>query len=181
MVRRRRSFPDGPAWGWAALLACCLLSGPAAAQQGPWREPNPCAAGKLPAPDYSRCLFEATQASERAVTAAFEAAMAVVEGRADLPSVQRNRWKSQLDEAQTRFVLFRNLDCQSVAPFEGPRGIGNFEQRALCLIENNSRRERDLAARYPRPKTPVAVAAQGGETLSPHPATWTVPGGPRLD
>ncbi|TDT96426.1 uncharacterized protein DUF1311 [Azorhizobium sp. AG788] len=159
-----------------------LAAAPAGAQERPWREPNPCA-GRMPAPDYSRCLSEAAALSEREVTAAFEAAMAVVEGRTDLAAVQRNRWKGQLDEAQSRFLLFRNLDCQSVAPFEGPRGIGNFEQRALCLIENNARRARDLAARYPKPVVPPVLAAKmaalEGEGF--HPATWTDPTTPRLD
>ncbi len=97
-----------------------LAAAPAGAQERPWREPNPCA-GRMPAPDYSRCLSEAAALSEREVTGRLRAAMAVVEGRTDLAAVQRNRWKGQLDEAQSRFLLFRNLDCQSVAPFEGPR------------------------------------------------------------
>ncbi len=163
----------GGLWGAAAPTA--------AAEEGPWREQNPCLTGKLPAQDYSRCLFDATQSTDRAMTAAFEAAMAVVEGRTDLAGVQRARWKSQLDEAQLRFVLFRNFDCQSVAPFEGQRGIGNFEQRALCLIENNLRRERDLRARYRPPPQVATRALDPGAAQAPHPATWTAPAAPVLD
>lgn len=153
-----------------------------AADDGPWREPNPCLIGKRPTPDYSRCLFEATQSTDRAMVAAFEAAMVVVEGRADLAGVQRARWKSQLDEAQVRFVMFRNFDCQSVAPFEGQRGIGNFEQRALCLIENNLRRERDLRARYrPPPQVAGGAASDPAGSLRLQAATWTMPARPLLD
>lgn len=160
-----------------------VLAPPAsAADEGPWREPNPCLNGKLPTPDYSRCLFEATQSTDRAMVAAFEAAMAVVEGRTDLAAVQRARWKSQLDEAQVRFVMFRNFDCQSVAPFEGRRGIGDFEQRSLCLIENNLRRERDLRARYrPPPQVAGRMAPDPAGSLRLQAATWTTPAPPPLD
>jgi hypothetical protein len=77
-----------------------------------------------------------------------------------------------LDEAQSRFLLYRNFDCQSVAPFEGPRGIGNFEQRALCLMEANTRRAGELRARYGRPPAPggAAALAQGPQD---RPGTWT--------
>lgn len=160
------------------VLACPAT----AAEEGPWREPNPCVTGNLPTSDYSRCLFEATQSTDRAMTAAFEAAMAVVEGRTDLAGVQRARWKSQLDEAQVRFLMFRNFDCQSVAPFEGQRGIGNFEQRSLCLIENNLRRERDLRARYrPPPQMAGRAPSDPAERARLHPATWTGPSPPVLD
>lgn len=101
--------------------------------------------------EYNRCLYDFTRTSEQELEAELANALAVVDARTDLPAVQRTKWRNLLDEAQSRFLLFRNFDCQSVAPFEGPRGIGNFEQRALCLIEANSRRSRELRARYGSP------------------------------
>lgn len=125
----------------------------------------------MPARDYGRCLYDAIALSEKVMEAAVDNAVAVIESRADLAGVQRTRWKSLLDEAQVRFVLYRNFDCQGVAPYEGGKGIGNFEQRSLCLIANNERRANDLRLRYGEPVTvPPATAPAAG--LGTRPATW---------
>ncbi|MDI4656514.1 lysozyme inhibitor LprI family protein [Xanthobacter autotrophicus] len=137
-----------------------------------WSGTPACPKEKISGGQYNRCLFEATRTSEQALEVELSNAFTVIEARADLQGVQRARWKTMLDEAQSRFLLYRNFDCQSVAPFEGPRGIGNFEQRALCLIEANTRRAGELRARYGRPPAPGAAGApaQGPQD---RPGTWT--------
>lgn len=141
---------------------------------------GPCPRDALPADQRSRCLHETIRASEQALEAGMANALRVIDARSDLAPVQRNRWKDLLEEAQSRFLLYRNFDCQSVAPFEGPRGIGNFEERALCLIGANTRRAEALAARYPPPAAaPAGTAPADGP--QPRPATWTHPSPPPLD
>ena len=128
--------------------------------------------------DYNRCLYDAQRTSEAALEAEVGNAIAVIESRADLVAVQRSRWKNLLDEAQSRFLIFRNFDCQSVAPFEGKRGIGNFEQRTLCLIEVNSRRARELRGRY---GTPLPAVAEGAKGPQARPGAWVFPTSPPVD
>ncbi|MFG1372914.1 lysozyme inhibitor LprI family protein [Xanthobacter oligotrophicus] len=145
-----------------------------------WAGTPACPKDRISGGQYNRCLFEATRTSEQALEVELSNAFAVIEARADLQGVQRARWKTMLDEAQSRFLLYRNFDCQSVAPFEGPRGIGNFEQRALCLIEANMRRAGELRARY------VATVATTTERTRPNgpedrPGTWTHPVPPAAD
>ncbi|MDI4666304.1 DUF1311 domain-containing protein [Xanthobacter autotrophicus] len=137
-----------------------------------WSGTPACPREKISGGQYNRCLFEATRTSEQALEAELSNAFTVIEARADLQGAQRARWRTMLDEAQSRFLLYRNFDCQSVAPFEGPRGIGNFEQRALCLIEANTRRAGELRARYGRPPAPpgAGALAQGPRD---RPGTWT--------
>ena len=147
------------------LLLCLVLAGglgpPAASAAAPkgapadkeapadhWHATASCPRDVVAPRDYNRCLYDARRASEQALEAEVDNAMAVIDARSDLAPVQRSRWKNLLDESQSRFLIFRNFDCQSVAPYEGPRGIGNFEQRNLCLIEVNIRRARDLRERY---------------------------------
>jgi len=144
---------------------------PVVAREDPWPISARCERGKIPAREYSRCLYDAIQLSDKVLQAALDTAYGVVDARADLAAVQRSRWKTQLQEAQTRFVMFRNFDCQGVAPYEGTRGIGNFEQRALCLIATNERRARDLRLRYGDipPAPPPADPALNAGT---RPATW---------
>ena len=145
---------------------------PVPAREDPWPISARCERGRVPARDYHRCLYDAIQLSEKALQTGLDTAYGVVDARADLAAVQRSRWKTQLQEAQTRFVMFRNFDCQGVAPYEGTRGIGNFEQRALCLIATNERRTQDLRLRYgdippaPPPADPALAAA------GTRPATW---------
>lgn len=140
-----------------------------------------------PAPgEYSRCLYDTIRASEQALEAEVANAMGFIAGRSDLAPVQRARWTSLFEEAQSRFVLYRNFDCQSVAPFEGRRGIGNFEARALCLIASNTRRADELAARYARPAKPPGGAAapagpDGPDGPLDRPGAWTHPTPPPLE
>ncbi|MGQ3675984.1 lysozyme inhibitor LprI family protein [Xanthobacter sp. TB0139] len=125
---------------------------------------------------YNRCLFDATQTSEKALDVALTNALTVISRREDLAAVQRNAWRNLLEEAQHRFVMFRNYDCQSVAPFEGPRGIGNFERRALCLIAGNHRRAQALYRRYGVP----GQIRPGAGGPAPQLGSWTLPGYPTL-
>lgn len=144
----------------------------------PWSPARACPPDEVSPRDYNRCLFDAFQASERALEAEMANAMAVIDQRADLAPPQRARWKNLLDEAQSRFLLFRNFDCQGVAPFEGTRGIGNFVQRSLCLIETNAHRVSELRRRYGNLPPPADAAASG-----PHyrPGAWTFPISPPVD
>lgn len=140
----------------------------------------PCPRDSVPAAERGRCLYDTIRTSEQALEAELANALRVIDARSDLAPVQRSRWKSLLDEAQSRFLLYRNFDCQSVAPFEGRRGIGNFEERALCLITANTRRAEALAARYVRPAPQEGAApAPGGP--EPRPGVWTHPSPPVLD
>lgn len=143
------------------LAALALAGGAQAAPVDPdggfWQPVEICPRGTGAPRDYAQCLAATIRTSEQALEAELANAVLVIATRADLSPAQRGRWKTLLEEAQSRFLLYRNFDCQSVAPFEGPRGIGNFEQRALCLIGANSRRAAELHARYT--DAPLAVAS----------------------
>ncbi|QTL02760.1 DUF1311 domain-containing protein [Aquabacter sp. L1I39] len=154
-------------------------SGPAAA----WPLGERCPRDTLFPREFNRCLFDAVRLSDTVLNAALDTAIEVIEARVDLMPTQRARWKGQLQETHSRFLLFRNMDCQSVAPFEGGRAIGNFEQRSLCLIVTNERRAQDLRLRYgevpPIPTAPVAVAPVVNVGLRP--ATWLQGTAPPVD
>lgn len=137
-------------------------------EDDPWQPEEICPRDQVAPRDYNRCLFDATRTSEQALEAALSRAMTFISGRSDLSPAQRVMWRQQLDEAQYRFIIFRNFDCQSVAPFEGPRGIGNFEHRALCLIRMNRARADDLEQRY-RVAPPSSVAQAAAPVRRPPP------------
>jgi uncharacterized protein YecT (DUF1311 family) len=130
-------------------LLTILAITPAEAQQA---RPSQaiCERAKLPGRDYIECLEKASRDSDRTMNEALARARAVIESHAELAGVQKTRWKSALEEAQGVFLRFRGLECQNVAPYEGARGIGTFEERLACLVDKNAARARDLEARYGR-------------------------------
>lgn len=147
----------------------------------PWEEEPICPRDQVAPREYNRCLFDATRASEQALEAALGRAFAAISGRVDLAPAQRAAWRTLLEEAQYRFLIFRNFDCQSVAPFEGPRGIGNFEQRSLCLISTNRARAESLEQRYATQPRPATAQRQPARTVAPQmtrPATLERPAVP---
>jgi uncharacterized protein YecT (DUF1311 family) len=107
-----------------------------------------CDRGKLAARGYFECLETAVRDSDKILADAHARALGVVDARADLAAVQKTRWRNMLEEVQGQFIRFRNFECQNVAPYEGKKGIGAFEERLTCLIDKNNARAKDLAGRY---------------------------------
>lgn len=141
---------------------------------------------------YLDCLTALQVAGERDLQRSVEGVAATIEARTDLQPAQRRRWIGLFEEAQGRFVHWRNFECQSIAPFEGegPRqsiggrlgGSGVIEQRLICLVSHNERRARDLESRYapeggwpPAPPAPAPTSpGQAGATAAAQPAPPTV-------
>lgn len=107
-----------------------------------------CNRGKLLPRAYFECLESAVRNSDKILADAHARALGVVDARADLAPVQKTRWRNMLEEVQGQFIRFRNFECQNVAPYEGKKGIGAFEERLTCLVDKNSARAMDLAERY---------------------------------
>lgn len=142
---------------------------------------------------YLDCLSARQKESERKLARSVTGAQAAIEAREDLQPAQRRRWRALFEEAQSRFVQWRNFECQSIAPFEGGGaahsvggrlgGIGMLEQRMVCLITQNDLRAHDLEDRYapiggwpepppsevsdeePAPAEPAAEAPPAATTL----------------
>jgi uncharacterized protein YecT (DUF1311 family) len=110
-----------------------------------------CDRAKLAGRAYIECLGAAVRTSDQALAAALSRAHAVIDARSELTPAQKARWKNALDEAHGVFLRYRNLECQNVAPYEGSRGIGAFEERLSCLIDKGDARVRDLTSRYGGP------------------------------
>jgi uncharacterized protein YecT (DUF1311 family) len=136
-----------------AFLAILLLAAPIDAASAQELRPSQtaCERTKLPGRAYIECLEAAARGADKALNEAQARARAVIDARADLAPVQRNRWKNALEEAQNAFIAFRNVECQNVAPYEGARGIGAFEERLACIVDKATARARELDARYRKP------------------------------
>lgn len=129
---------------------------------------------------YLDCLGAALKSSEEELARAVSASFAAIEANGALADAQRRRWTALLDEAQGRFMRWRDFECQSIAPYEsgdetvvgGRRaGIGLLSERMRCLLRHNLLRAEDLTRRYPppanwvyRPAEPSPPPAQAAAT-----------------
>lgn len=134
----------------AILLLTILTSQPLMAAE---KRPSDiaCDRAKLIARSYFECLENAVRETNDKLGEAHARALGIVEARADLVPVQKTRWRNMLEETHGQFIRFRNFECQNVAPYEGKKGIGAFEERLTCLIDKNHARIREMAARYVAP------------------------------
>jgi uncharacterized protein YecT (DUF1311 family) len=134
-----------------ALPFLIVLAAPLAEAQQPPRPPQAaCDRAKLPGRSYIECLEAALRDSDRALNETIARIRALIDARTELAAVQKTRWKNALEEAQGMYLRFRGFECQNVAPYEGAKGIGAFEERLACLVDKNVARTRDLEARYGR-------------------------------
>ncbi|WP_371347506.1 lysozyme inhibitor LprI family protein [Ancylobacter sp. IITR112] len=175
------------------LLAAPLLLGLGGMAAAAATDPAACRREHAEPRAYLDCLAALQAAGESALERSVAGVLAAIEARADLQPAQRRRWSSLFEEAQGRFVHWRNFECQSIAPFEGegPKqsiggrlgGSGVMEQRMICLIGLNQQRARDLEFRYapaggwPTPPAATVAPSGGGDatvTTEP-PATATPP------
>ncbi len=101
--------------------------------------------------DYAECLRKAQESSERSLLDAMSAAAAAIDKSAGTVATQRARWKRSLEDAQSQWLRFRNIECQDVAPFEVSNRNRLFEERGACIVDKNVARIEDLRRRYPAP------------------------------
>lgn len=164
------------------LLSLFLMAGAPAAAQAP----TTCKREGSTPRDYLDCLGNAQKDGEKRLERTMAGALAAIRADEAVSGVQRTRWINLLQEAQSRFVYWRNFECQSIAPYEGGGakqtiggrlgGIGTLEQRLLCLIDHNDARIADISRRYPPPEGWTYV-----EPAPPEPAQApepTPPAGP---
>ncbi|MBB3772326.1 uncharacterized protein YecT (DUF1311 family) [Angulomicrobium tetraedrale] len=175
----------------AAMLVMMLALSGHSAVAAPEGE---CVKGK-DARIYLDCLNQVQKAGEQRLDQAVAAALAGIEARQELQPPQRRRWIALFNESQSRFVNWRNFECQSIAPYEGGAGektVGGrlggtavIEQRITCLTSLNDTRAADIERRYPlpadvprleppanspAPTTPPAAAATPPAPVRPTPA-----------
>lgn len=108
-----------------------------------------CDPKKIGARDLADCLRAAADRSEKELAAVLENAAKSVDGRAGLLSGQKARWKRSLNESQAQWLVWRDADCQDVAPFEAGMNAKGGDPRLACIIDHNAQRIEEMKARYP--------------------------------
>lgn len=172
----------------AAALLLALLAAPAARAQAPdvaGAAASACARPGANPRERLDCLTRAQDEAQGRLDRAFAGVLAAIRANEAAQPPQRTRWANLMEEAQGRFVLWRNFECQSIAPYEGEGGVksvggriggtGALEQRLVCLIELNATRAAALERRYAPPPgwtytppaPPPVEAAPSGPVVAP--------------
>ena len=110
--------------------------------------PLTCDPARIGARELADCLRNASEKSEREMTAALNAALKTIDGKPKMLATRRARWKRFLNDSQAQWLNWRDEECQDLAPLETP-GAGDGDPRLACIIDRNTRRAEDLKARYP--------------------------------
>ncbi len=138
---------------FVCLVAGAVLTAAAATSSAADEQPRPsqsaCDTAKLGGGDLVACLRAAADKTDKALTAAFDAALKSIDAHEGVLSSQKARWRRALNDAQALWIGWRDSECQDVAPFEGGMGAAGGDLRLSCIIDDNSARIASLKARYP--------------------------------
>ncbi|MFK8249906.1 lysozyme inhibitor LprI family protein [Ancylobacter terrae] len=165
-----------------ALILAALVAAPARAQQAPpaGGSVETCRRPQANPRERLDCLAKLQGEGERRLDRVLAGTLAAIRATEAAAPPQRARWANLMEESQGRFVLWRNFECQSLAPYEGEGGgksvggriggTGALEQRLVCLVELNDQRANALERRYPAPPGFVYAEPPPPAPAAPAPA-----------
>ena len=134
---------------FAAAVVMAAAATPSAADEPPRPSQSACDTARLGGGDLAQCLRAAADKTDKALSAALDAALKSIDARQGVLSSQKTRWRRSLSEAQALWIGWRDEECQDVAPFEGGMAAKGGDPRLSCIIDDNSARIASLKARYP--------------------------------
>ena len=138
---------------FVCLVAGAVLTAAAATSSAADEQPRPsqsaCDTAKLGGGDLVACLRAAADKTDKALTAAFDAALKSIDAHEGVLSSQKSRWRRSLGDAQAQWVSWRDSECQDVAPFEAGMTAKGGDPRLSCIIDYDAQRVANLKARYP--------------------------------
>jgi uncharacterized protein YecT (DUF1311 family) len=137
-------------WAVGAFLLLATAGAAQAAAADLRASQAACNTDKLGGRELAECLRTATERSERDLATTMEAAAKSIDSRQGVMSSQKSRWRRALNEAESQWVNWRDVECQDVAPFEaGISARGGADPRLACIIDANAARMAGIKARYP--------------------------------
>jgi uncharacterized protein YecT (DUF1311 family) len=139
---------------WAMRISIlCLALAAAAISSAAADEARPsqgqCDPKKIGARELADCLRAAADKSDKELSAVLEGAARSIQARTGLLNGQKTRWKRLLNDSQAQWLVWRDADCQDVAPFEAGMSAKGGDPRLACIIDRNAQRIEDIRARYP--------------------------------
>jgi uncharacterized protein YecT (DUF1311 family) len=122
-----------------ALLAL-LVASPSLAQA-----PRDCAKA-VSTPEINACEADALDRADKALNIAYRATLARVD-KADMEAAPRAEWRKAVQEAQRRWIAFRDADCDGAVAFEWYGGTGATAAVLACKRAMTEARTKELRER----------------------------------
>jgi uncharacterized protein YecT (DUF1311 family) len=115
-------------------------------------EPSAGCADAVGGPERAICLQKRLADAEADLAATYRAALAETATRGALSVPQRRDWRRALQEAQAKWLAFREADCGPPVGWERFGSAGMASAAAECRIAHSLARRDDLTARYGQKK-----------------------------
>jgi uncharacterized protein YecT (DUF1311 family) len=129
---------------FATLVAFVL---PAAAQTP---APTVDCAKATATPELNHCQDQAFQKADRALNAAYRAALARLDQTTALDAKVRAEWRKALQDAQRKWIAFRDADCKGAMAYEWYGGTGATLAVLGCMTSLTEARTKELRERNAR-------------------------------
>jgi uncharacterized protein YecT (DUF1311 family) len=148
-TRMRTVSHLGPTYAFAAGLALGFATGAAESQELP---ENACRTGPDTGVDtgaLNACLAKAYADLDMDLNTAYKAGFKFIDGAALQPTLTRD-WKRAYQEAQRKWIAYREADCGPPVSYEWTGGSGAAAMQFGCKIARTRERLEVLKRRYSR-------------------------------
>ena len=127
------------------LLTTGLLSASASAQSG---EPKIDCNKATATPELNYCEELELEKADKALNSVYRAALARIDGATELEPKVRQEWRQALQDAQRKWIAFRDADCNGPVAYQWHGGTGATVavlgcMRAMTLARTKELRERN--------------------------------------
>ena len=97
-------------------------------------------------PELNYCAERAFDRADKALNAAYRATMARID-KSDLEVAPKAEWKKAVQEAQRKWITFRDADCDGAVAFEWFGGTGATSAVLGCKEQMTLARTKELQSR----------------------------------
>lgn len=126
-----------------SFALACLLSSPGLA----WAQSGRLDCSKASAtPEINACAERDLERADRKLNEAYRMMLGRID-KSDLTPPQRAEWRKSLQDAQRRWIAFRDADCDGVVPFEWFGGTGATAAVLGCKSAKTEARTKELSDR----------------------------------
>ena len=94
--------------------------------------------------ELNACAERDLERADKALNEAYRAALQRIDGRTELDAKVRRDWREALQDAQRKWIAFRDADCKGPAAYEWYGGTGATLAVLGCLTEKTTARTGDL-------------------------------------
>jgi uncharacterized protein YecT (DUF1311 family) len=101
-------------------------------------------------PELNHCAELDFEKADKALNQAYRAALARIDGATELDAKVRAGWRKTLQDAQRKWIAFRDADCKGAMAYEWYGGTGATAAVLGCMTALTEARTKELQERNER-------------------------------